>query len=260
MLAFCVPSIRIIGEPDIDARAEPDRASGKSSPVARYTLSILNLSLNLSRNAMFVSYLSLPYILSPLTTELNTPWPIAPSPPIILVLVIEFFFRYSAASFEMDSFEDKTIGIPLKAAYEAADMVSRLIYSSTFGTYICQLVQGASEPSVVDQDHEISDQERIATWKIRKQHTLEYLKNETNADIKLIACADKLSNIRYMVNDYRNIGEKVWQRFNIKDKNEQEWYYRGLVTSLKSISKYNMYSELSEKVNQLFGMPEDIII
>ena len=55
-----------------------------------------------------------------------------------------------------------------------------------------------------------------ATWQIRKQETIEHLKTASR-DVKIVAFADKLSNLRAMVIDCFSEGESFWDRFKMKD-------------------------------------------
>jgi hypothetical protein len=41
-------------------------------------------------------------------------------------------------------------------------------------------------------------------------------------DIRIVACADKLNNIRTIACDYNEIGDKVWERFN-RGKKKQDF-------------------------------------
>lgn len=84
----------------------------------------------------------------------------------------------------------------------------------SFGEKVAHLVESASEPDKSD------------TWENRKKHTIEYLKTAP-MDVLLLACADKLDNIRSIKEDYESFGESVWRRFR-RAKDSQEWYYRAL--------------------------------
>lgn len=113
-----------------------------------------------------------------------------------------------------------------------------------FGRHIAELVAGASEsnrgvPGV--------------TWEQRKQHTIDYLKTASE-EVQMIACADKLSNMRSIFDDYKEIGEKLWDRFNAGYE-KQKWYYTNLVESLRplSLDGYKMYDELCDKVKSVFS-------
>jgi len=101
------------------------------------------------------------------------------------------------------------------------------------------LIAGLLHDTVEDTDVTIDDirkafGERVATlvgnhsedksktWKERKQHTIDELKT-ADRDTKLLIMADKVSNLRSMLSDYVQIGEKLWERFNAS-KELQSWY------------------------------------
>lgn len=90
-------------------------------------------------------------------------------------------------------------------------------------------------------------------WKERKAETLRRLKEETVEGIKLIALGDKLSNVRSLHHDYESVGEDLWDRFNMKDKQMQGWYYLGLCDSLRDLERYPEYEEFCIMVNHVFA-------
>lgn len=110
-----------------------------------------------------------------------------------------------------------------------------------FNDQITELVLGASE--------ELEDRENTP-WEERKQHTIDYLKT-ADMDVKYIACADKLSNIRSMIRDYKRIGDKLWGRFN-RGYEKQKWYYESLIESLDDLTGVEMYEEFKAGVEWLF--------
>ncbi|NBG87155.1 bifunctional (p)ppGpp synthetase/guanosine-3',5'-bis(diphosphate) 3'-pyrophosphohydrolase [Isachenkonia alkalipeptolytica] len=87
-------------------------------------------------------------------------------------------------------------------------------------------------------------------WDKRKAHTIEAIKS-LNTDVKLIVCADKLSNARSMLRSYEKIGDQLWDRFNA-GFTDQQWYYDSLVESLKDMESYAMYQEFKETVQRIF--------
>ena len=72
-------------------------------------------------------------------------------------------------------------------------------------------------------------EDKSKTWVERKGHTIDFLKNRASRNAKIIALGDKLANIRALYRDYNILGEKLWERFNMKDKKMQGWYYRGMI-------------------------------
>ena len=123
---------------------------------------------------------------------------------------------------------------------------------------ILKIVNGTSEPSTLLAKQGGAEED---SWKERKVHTIKYLEglgtDELSVDIKLVACADKLSNIRAMVNDYEQYerdgkaGSELFERFNAPSS-DQQWYYESLVIALKDFAELPMYQELAALVFKLF--------
>lgn len=113
-----------------------------------------------------------------------------------------------------------------------------------FGSRVAQIVQGASEP-----DHQ------GAEWEERKAHTIRYLAKEAPLEVRLVAAADKLHNIRSIAADLREHGEKTWERFR-RGKAAQAGYYRGLVESLchrqDNAGYERLFKNLEEEVQRVF--------
>ncbi len=111
-----------------------------------------------------------------------------------------------------------------------------------FGEKICSLVETVSETG------------KKKTWEQRKQHTIDLLKSAPK-DVILIECADKIDNIRSIVEDFERLGEHVWKKFN-RPRESQSWYYLSMVKSLKS-RKFTknaaaMIKEFSQEVSKIF--------
>ena len=114
-----------------------------------------------------------------------------------------------------------------------------------FGDKVARLVASESE----DKRPELPESE---TWKIRKEETLEHLKN-ASIETKMITLGDKLSNIRAIYRDYLNLGDKLWERFNVKDKNEHAWYYSSIADLLSDLKEYPAWKEYKELVDKVFN-------
>jgi len=116
-----------------------------------------------------------------------------------------------------------------------------------FGKNIKNLVKGVSEP----EELRVGDKKK--TWKKRKQHTIDRIKT-AEKNIKLLSCADKLSNIQDMINDFERLGEGFWKRFNAPKK-DQKWYYESLCDAYsegESIISFPMYTQYQKNIKQLF--------
>ncbi len=119
--------------------------------------------------------------------------------------------------------------------------------SSAFGKRILDLVCAESEDKREGSDSRQS-------WKIRKQETIDALSSETSVDIKMIALADKLSNIRAMRNDYLRIGDALWERFNQSDPREHAWYYSSIANHTRELAHFPAWQEYRQLVEQVFGV------
>jgi (p)ppGpp synthase/HD superfamily hydrolase len=112
-----------------------------------------------------------------------------------------------------------------------------------FGVIVADIVQMCTEPS------------KTIPWEKRKQVMLERIRDGSTA-FKWVACADKLHNIECMIDDFSNVGDKVWLRFN-RGREQQEWFYRSLVDSLfyglESVLEESIFGKFRRKVNHLFG-------
>jgi len=118
-----------------------------------------------------------------------------------------------------------------------------------------QLYQEFGEVAELVQSESENKREELPasqTWHIRKEETIEHLKNETRKNVKIIALADKLSNIRSMNRDYQVLGEKLWERFHEKRKEEHKWYYGEIVHALEDLKEYPEYQEYKELVGKVF--------
>lgn len=120
-----------------------------------------------------------------------------------------------------------------------------------FGPVVANLVKGATEPQKMQGDGRSAEK----SWRDRKEHTVEHLK-EASADLKLLACADKLANLIDLVNNYKNHGEALWKRFNA-GRDQQAWYYQSLVTSLahgeNSIEDRPAFRQFRDLVSDFFS-------
>lgn len=96
-------------------------------------------------------------------------------------------------------------------------------------------------------------EDKSKSWKERKQHTINELKALEDEDIKIVCLADKLSNMRAISRDFKVLGYKLWERFNVSDKKEQGWYYMELANSFASLERYPAYQEFESLVNETFG-------
>lgn len=112
-----------------------------------------------------------------------------------------------------------------------------------FGPRVAEIVCAESENKRRDLPAE-------ATWKIRKTESLNHLRH-ASLEVKMIALADKLSNMRATAKQFEIKGVSMWQCFNEKDHNVQGWYYLSVadaVSELSDTKEWQEYRELCRKV------------
>lgn len=101
-----------------------------------------------------------------------------------------------------------------------------------FGAHVAELVH-----------HETSPLPHDAPWRDRKQAQAEQLAAAPR-DSKIVAIGDKLSNLRAIVADYRQIGDALWKRFKAPGgKEDILWYYSFLADALNSLAGTPPYEE-----------------
>ncbi|MCR5475228.1 MAG: HD domain-containing protein [Lachnospiraceae bacterium] len=112
-----------------------------------------------------------------------------------------------------------------------------------FGKRVADLVS-------TDSENEYPGEERSATWRQRKEETLQTLKASTDIGVKMLWLADKLANIRSLARMYSEIGEDMWHRFNETDPEKQCWYYKSVAEMIElSLNKTGAFKELIKHIN-----------
>ena len=91
------------------------------------------------------------------------------------------------------------------------------------------------------------------TWRIRKEESLEVLRNTDDIGVLMVWLGDKLANIRSIYRDFQQEGNKLWERFNQKDVNEHAWYYFSIVKLTERLSHTSAWLEFKTLVELVFG-------
>ena len=114
-----------------------------------------------------------------------------------------------------------------------------------FGQRVADLVQ--AETDAVFENKSASE-----SWVERKKIAMDHLAHAPR-DVQMVAMGDKLSNMRAMFHDYKNIGEDLWLRFHVTDPKLHEWHYRTLAEALKNLSDTEAYKEFVYLIEETFG-------
>ena len=113
-----------------------------------------------------------------------------------------------------------------------------------FGERVASLVECESDVSINGKSAEES-------WHDRKQDSINRLEAAT-LDAKIVALADKLSNMRAIAKDFAISGDTIWNQFHVKDKSEHEWRFRALARCLSPLADTDAYKEFIFLINKVF--------
>lgn len=108
---------------------------------------------------------------------------------------------------------------------------------NAFGEDVANLVVGHPE-------------DKTKTWQERKQTEIE---ETTYGDMRMkkLVLADKLANMRSIYKDYKELGEKLWTRFNA-GKEKQAWYYGKMVEALSDLRIVEDTAERYKELERLY--------
>lgn len=91
------------------------------------------------------------------------------------------------------------------------------------------------------------------TWRIRKEESLQVLKETDDIAVLMLWIGDKLANMRSLYREWKNSGDAMWQRFNQKNVEEQAWYYRSIADLTERISDTSAWIEYKTLTEIVFG-------
>ena len=115
-----------------------------------------------------------------------------------------------------------------------------------FGPRVAAVVEAES-------DRSIDSRPESKSWHERKQAAIDRLA-ATSHEAKIVAMGDKLSNMRAIARDYKELGDKLWDRFHAPNgRPDHEWHYRGLADSLSELAGTEPYEEFLQLINTVFS-------
>jgi len=112
---------------------------------------------------------------------------------------------------------------------------------SQFGDRVAELVEACTD----------AFERPKPPWRERK---LAYLSRIPAAplDVRIIIAADKIHNLRTMIADYEQVGERLWDRFTAS-KEETLWYYAAVRDALRPGWEHPALVELQKTLATLRG-------
>lgn len=108
-----------------------------------------------------------------------------------------------------------------------------------FGDAVVSIVDGCTE----------WDTPPKPPWKERKLRYLERLQ-QSPLSVQRVSLADKLHNVRSLLLDWRQLGDRVWDSFS-QGRDETIWFYRELTQVYNDIHTSGLMLEFAQTVDEL---------
>jgi (p)ppGpp synthase/HD superfamily hydrolase len=108
-----------------------------------------------------------------------------------------------------------------------------------FGKKVARIVEGCTD----------TDQTPKPPWLKRKRAYVEHVRHAPTPT-KLVSASDKLHNVRAILMDYRQEGEKLWSRFG-GGKQGALWYYRALANAFSGKRIQPLVQEINRTLTEL---------
>lgn len=108
-----------------------------------------------------------------------------------------------------------------------------------FGPRIANIVESCSDSVTTPKP----------PWKDRKTKYIAHIRHAPPS-VRLVTAADKLDNVRMIITDLRQEGDRVWARFT-GGKDGSLWYYRAMFETLKEAGATPLVEELGRAVTEM---------
>ncbi len=136
--------------------------------------------------------------------------------------------------------EDEAIAALLHDAIEdQGGAATRDQIQRRFGDRVAAIVEGCTDADTMPKP----------PWRERKEKYIAHLATAQRS-VLLVSAADKLHNARSIVDDYRQHGELLWQRFT-GGRDGSLWYYREVTSALQARLPGQLTDELRRAVDEL---------
>ena len=160
---------------------------------------------------------------------------------------IAHLLSVTGLSLEFGTTENEAIAAVLHDVVEdipvtlGADWARRWIRFE-FGQEVLDIVEGCTEAAIQPKP----------SWRERKMAYVRHLESASKS-IVLVSASDKVHNVRSILMDYRELGDRLWARFNADaGKAGTIGYYRGLVRAFRSTGYHpGLVQELDAVVSEI---------
>ena len=115
-----------------------------------------------------------------------------------------------------------------------------------FGDKIAGLVD-------METENKRGQKNKEATWMDRKKEAIEALRERASLGSKMVALADKVSNLRSFHMGLLKQGDEFWNLFNQKNPLMHYWYFNELKDALSDLKEEPLYMEFCFLIDAVFS-------
>jgi len=153
---------------------------------------------------------------------------------------VAHLFRVAGIVLESGGDEDEAIAALLHDAIEdGGGRRARATILERFGPNVTRIVEECSD----------TDQTPKPPWRARKEAFLARLR-DVSPSAHLVIAADKLDNLRGLIDGYHEHGDGLWQYFG-GGRDGTLWYHRSIVDALRGGAPGGLVDRLARAVAQL---------
>jgi GTP pyrophosphokinase len=146
----------------------------------------------------------------------------------------------ASIALEYGANEDEAIAALLHDAIEdQGGAATREEIRRRFGDIVTEIVDGCTDTDTTPKP----------PWQQRKEAYITHIPT-ASASIRLVSAADKLHNVRSILQDYRLMADRLWGHFQ-GGKDGTLWYYRALVHAFRAAESTPLVDELDRVVSEL---------
>jgi (p)ppGpp synthase/HD superfamily hydrolase len=146
----------------------------------------------------------------------------------------------TAIALEYGANQTEAIGALLHDTAEDAGGKKRLRdIKRRFGTAVAKIVDGCTDTYASPKP----------PWLERKKQYVRHVADASDS-IQLVSASDKLQNVRSLLRNYREEGDRLWERYN-SGKEGALWYYRALTKAFDGKRTKPLLAELDRAVTEL---------
>lgn len=122
---------------------------------------------------------------------------------------------------------------------DVPQVYSREQMEKDFGSRVVEIVLGVTKDDSLSQ------------WQQRADAYIARLRDAASDESVMVSCADKLHNLKSIVDDYSRIGDQLWERFTSGKEGQQWWYCQIHEVVAQRLPDFPLNQELGKLIQQL---------